>query len=782
MYHALTLASWLYTAVVVAPLAGLAFLLFDNAYKLNYWLRQVGFDIDYERVDRWGQGEASTPYLLALGILGVILVLTIQHRTQRWFGEHGFTGVGPFLRGAIREIASHGFALVVAFAVMHGVAFGTPLGFRIDDSGQLSAFELSPVVLGAAFFLTLFLLNVVRDLVGWSRPAVAGTNIVRGSTLRSVGEVQRAVTQNPKSGPPKETYIWGGLQIPSDMLAQHYAVIGESGSGKTLTIEMLMNSVLPHPRYGLRHRSIVYDPKREMLPVLLGMGIPRDRIMVLQPFDQRSTAWDIAADVTTPAAAKEMATILIPPNEKETQPYFSDAARDLLTAVMTVFQEVAPGNWTLNDVMEAMSRQDRLEAVLSLTADGRDRIDQHLRKVESTGGNIFSTIRTKIANYEIVARLWARAESSISIDAWFHGTGVLLLGCDESHRTVLDAMNRVLFKFASERILSRPEEYPPDETWIFFDEAREAGKLDGLRGLVTNGRTKSAHVVLGFQDLEGFRDVYGPRGADEIVGLCANMAVLRLSNPNTQEWASKYFGEYEYIKTSTGQSYHPEHGTSSSENFTLDKRLAITPQEFRLFPPTTKQNGLTGVYGTPAVGAWRCRILPPFIDANRGTKTKDPGFAPRPATDQARVPWTDADYGRLKLPRKGDDSAPATTSSSLRTMPEPSSTPPAVAPSRPQPRALDKVPDTPTASPGAGAWQSIGPNLDLGGLVLNQDGTFRIGGMMRFGQDSELRNTNFNGIAVEKEAGAGKPLTVRTAKGEELTFRFERGTWYRRAS
>ena len=66
----------------------------------------------------------------------------------------------------------------------------------------------------------------------------------------------------------------------------------------------------------------------------------------------------------------------------------------------------------------------------------------------------------------------------------------------------------------------------------FLDDVREAGKLDGLSRLLNQGRTKGACVVLGFQDSDGMRDVYGEYVANELVGQCANKAILRVENPN----------------------------------------------------------------------------------------------------------------------------------------------------------------------------------------------------------------------------------------------------------
>ncbi|MFX8836738.1 type IV secretion system DNA-binding domain-containing protein, partial [Acinetobacter baumannii] len=61
------------------------------------------------------------------------------------------------------------------------------------------------------------------------------------------------------------------------------------------------------------------------------------------------------------------------------------------------------------------------------------------------------------------------------------------------------------------------------QAWFFLDEVREAGELDGLSRLMTKGRSKGACVVLGFQDIDGMRDVYGDQVANEICAQCNNI-------------------------------------------------------------------------------------------------------------------------------------------------------------------------------------------------------------------------------------------------------------------
>ena len=94
-------------------------------------------------------------------------------------------------------------------------------------------------------------------------------------------------------------FFWACTLLPIDMATRNMLVIGTVGSGKTLTINMFMRSVLPLLVPGSQRRAIVFDPKQEVYPIIRGIG-PFCPIYILNPMDQRCTAWDMARDITDP--------------------------------------------------------------------------------------------------------------------------------------------------------------------------------------------------------------------------------------------------------------------------------------------------------------------------------------------------------------------------------------------------------------------------------------------------------------------------------------------------
>lgn len=329
------------------------------------------------------------------------------------------------------------------------------------------------------------------------------------------------------------------------------------------------------------HRALIYDAKGDIISLLHGMGLS-SRIVILNPFDTRSAAWDMASDIDSPAAARQLATILIPEDKNASQPFFASAARDLLTNVIMVFIKLKPGEWTFRDVILAMKSKDRLINLLKKTPETEDLVSAFFED-KRTSDNIMSEIKTRIAPFETVASVWNYSKDKISLRHWVKNEYILVLGSNEEHRATLDPINRVIFQRITELILSQSNS-KTRKTWIFLDEIREAGNLESLGRLMTNGRSKGACVVLGFQDIEGMRDAFGKERANELVGQAANKIILNINSPETAKWASELFGSYEFIEEETSENTGSSvtsgetttEGTSTGETVTYGTSEGIT--------------------------------------------------------------------------------------------------------------------------------------------------------------------------------------------------------------
>lgn len=475
-----------------------------------------------------------------------------------------------------------------------------------------------------------------------------------------------------------ETVLWGAEALPAESATTHFLTVGTTGSGKTLLLQRLMASVLPtigRRNFGKRsghsltkplfeRRALVYDAKGDVLPTLQQMA--SCRIVRLHPFDQRGAAWDMARDITTPAAALQAAALLMPPERAGSgNPFFPLAAQNLLRGVLLTFLQTVGENWTLRDVVLALRFEERLRQILGQTVEGRAILDQFFGSGDTLQG-VRATLANKIAPFEVIAAAWDTAKEKVSLREFMDGEFILVLGNDEATRTALDALNRVLFQRLSELILSGAESRT-NQTWLFLDEVREAGRLEGLARLMTKGRSKGACVVLGFQAIEGMREVHGANLAEEIAGLCNNKAILRLESAVSAQWCSALFGKTEEIERRRSRSHSlSERGvlpTFGRSRTLAEQRVtteAVLASEIMTLPPTGPQHGLNGFFITRTSGAYRAtipwnqlKLLQPQRPSGAapscisGNNTAD--FEPRPESSQYLREWTPEDLKRLGL-------------------------------------------------------------------------------------------------------------------------------------
>lgn len=488
------------------------------------------------------------------------------------------------------------------------------------------------------------------------KPNVASTHR-RGRSLRSELEVADSLKRHRAVSDPG--LALGRQRLPSSAAYSHVALAGATGSGKTILQRLLMQSVLPSIGQGFGHRALIYDAKQDLLSLLAGLRL-RAPIRTLNPLDARSVGWNLAADIRTPASAFQMASTLIPDVKTDNNPFFSNAARHLMAGAINALLLHAKGRWTFRQLLLMMRDPDILRPLLDRSEQTRFLLQYF--EHPGTFQNILSTVLTALAPFEVIAAAWDRAGEQISLAAWLREESILVLGNDESNRAALEAMNRLIFRRIGELVLSQPELPEPSarspRTWFFLDEVREAGKLDNLSRLLTQGRSKGAAVVLGFQDMAGLQAVYGKEVANELVGQCATTVILRLNSPDTAAWASRLIGSHDLLESrhSHSRSYpsilHALPGTGASVSHGVATRPLVLESEIMDLPLTSFETGLTAYVISPWTGVYREHLPGAWLRSQlRSPDRHVANLSPRPVSHQYLRPWSaEDDYLLMDTP------------------------------------------------------------------------------------------------------------------------------------
>lgn len=499
-------------------------------------------------------------------------------------------------------------------------------------------------------------------------PVIRGTHIRGHNEMKAfvAAIVQRIKTVTADSQeiqgfdrPPLETVDvptipCGGVKAPASFSDAHTVLLGATKAGKTLILRTLLPSVLSE-NGSLQSRAIFYDPKNELLPILAAM-VSREQLIILNPGDARCASWDIAKDIQNIDDAYNYAHIFIPPDAaKNENPFFTEAAHALVAMAMMALHYQSPGRWTFADLHNVLRTLDRLKRVLATFPEGRETFSRYFSGAPEQEGGIIATLDAKfLAPYDSIARIWSRSSRSLSVAEWLSGRSIIVLGYD-ANRLAADRINRAILNRIVAMTAARPDNPHEggDLTWMFLDEAGFIGSIEKVREAATFGRSKGIRLVLAAQDLAGMHLGWGKERTDSILGACGNVAVLRLSDPETAAWAARRFGEAEMheIETSTAVGTTTSTGkggssTSHSVTHTVSrrrvKRESVLPSEFLNLPTASLAGGVHGFFLMPGLGAWRGVLDSEFLKCHLPPADPHfPSFVPRSphATDPVR--WTE---------------------------------------------------------------------------------------------------------------------------------------------
>lgn len=440
--------------------------------------------------------------------------------------------------------------------------------------------------------------------------------------IKGVARGLSRVVGAPKEEVADHMLFWGMRDLPFSDATQRFLVVGSPGSGKTTLLELLMRTTLGFitktHKVGINeipfdHRALIFDAKRDMLPILARMGFSVEpgvagtlpEVRTLNPFDERCFAWDIAADVRTPAAALQVASILIPAEPNASQPFWTDAARHLVYGTMLSFIARCDKRWTLRHLVQVLSNVGRLKEVLLNCEHTQDLVGAYLED-QKVSADMMSTLATKLFGLGIVAALWDKPLAlgrGISLEKWLSDRYILVLGSHPANAAALRMINQAIFRRLTDLLLTQDEVSDHSalgrKTWLFLDEVREAGKLDGLSSILNQGRSKGVCTVLGFQDVAGMISVYGEQLANELLGQCDNKVFLRTDSHATAAWAESHLGKDLVRKFSTSLK-------EGSQDRQISQAPEIQPHilasEIATLPRTNPQNGLWGYVDSPIHG------------------------------------------------------------------------------------------------------------------------------------------------------------------------------------
>jgi len=450
--------------------------------------------------------------------------------------------------------------------------------------------------------------------------------------------------------------------------------MGATGSGKTVAMKLHMWSVLRPVEekgapdgdspFAMNYRALVYDAKTDLLPFLGRMGFrPELHVILSNPFDTRSAAWDIARDVSNSADSQAFADIVV--QDQGGDEFWQVSARETLSAAIDglnapVHSEHAKRHWDLRHLVTVLDRPPLLEQVLVRTAKGRGIVRDYIKTVDRLALSIRATLRANLTPYRLIATLWDRADHSFSFERWSRGAGVLLIGDHYKYKDSMVRVNNMLVRYAIDTLMDRHDrEHEHDLTWLYLDELKNAGRFPNFGTMLTQGRSKGIRSVLAAQGLSTLKATFDEAEVEEVLNNCAEKAIMQLGTAEDADWAERLFSLQTVTKVSrTVPRANPAEG---SETFHEDREPRVRARELLELESASDTGG-----GLHAFYHWRGRdgssnnqLAREVVDSGMPLEQRKEHapkeFIPRDPSEYDLRPFMDEDYEHLGLTRPDDD-------------------------------------------------------------------------------------------------------------------------------
>lgn len=382
----------------------------------------------------------------------------------------------------------------------------------------------------------------------------------RGAKIDSSIQVTAMVKKEKK----KADIFLGGVPIPVDTEPYHFMIAGSTGSGKSVAIRTVLDSLKDRG-----DTAIIVDSGGEFLSRYYN----KETDYILNPFDDRCVSWSPTAELEGPWDAESLARSIIPNGTGESKEW-NGYAQTFLTAVLQKLFEQK--RTSLRDLLWAVQAApiEELKVLLAGSA----------ASAQLQSDKTFGSIRTIASNYMSAYNYLADGTSDFSVAKFVRekkDSFLYLTYRDDQLDSLRNLLSCVL-DVAARTILSLPPD-PNRRVWLVIDEFASIGKVQSIEAVATKARKCGGCLVIGVQSVSQLIDRYGDNSAQSILACLSSWLVLRCTDPETAEYMSKYLGDAQVKKSSEGKS-SSDSGASHSWNEQSSNQRVVMASEVQQLP------------------------------------------------------------------------------------------------------------------------------------------------------------------------------------------------------
>ena len=389
---------------------------------------------------------------------------------------------------------------------------------------------------------------------------------IRGSKLISLSDLLKEMAKRKEIS----DLPFGQTNMPVAGETKSTLMIGSPGVGKTTLIAQIFHRLRER-----NERSIIHDSKGDYVEKFYD---PNRGDMIFNPLDKRSLGWTIFNELITFTDIDAVASSLIPPSSSGTDPFWTDAARDLFSGISHFLYQ---NNFRTNrDVWKLLTSDGQIIADNLNESKGGERGFRYIEDPKSKQAlSVFSVMMQHCRCFEFMAG----NEGSFSISDWIEkGTGCIFITNNSEVQDTLRPILSLFIDLLARKLLSLPDT-TTKKTFFLLDEFGTLQRLPSILKLLTMGRSKGACCYIGIQDFGQIDKIYSKEHRQTIINSCGNKVIFSVTDTNTAKYCSELIGETEYL-------YSDKTLSMGESNLRNKASLSFRKRREALFLPSTIMN------------------------------------------------------------------------------------------------------------------------------------------------------------------------------------------------
>ena len=376
--------------------------------------------------------------------------------------------------------------------------------------------------------------------------------------------------QNLKFALPLHPLIY--LPLPEQL--GNIFIAGSQGAGKSTVLKPILKAIFQYNRHAL-----IYDAKLEYTQLFYEKSV-----ILINPFDSRSSHWNISEDIDSELSARNVAESFI---KESKDPFWSDGAKEVLVGIFLSLNKTTP-DWGWKDLNSYLSiNPEKLQELLS---SYHPRAKVFIEKDSKMTQSLLAYMSSQLSWVNVVSDYWnEKSRNNFSVNRWIDSEQAerqVIIPNIPKYSHVSSPICGALLSLISNRLLSQEDN--KRQFWFVLDELADLPKTKSLIDWLSKGRSKGGHTIAATQAQQQVYAKYG-EDADTLLSLFSNTVTLRTNSYESASKLSKNIGNRTVELQS--KNYDKDGNVSLS---TQEKELpAVTPEQI-MHLPSPSSKGVTG--------------------------------------------------------------------------------------------------------------------------------------------------------------------------------------------